>query len=109
MLLGQHEHSLDDKNRLTLPAKLRERLGGDVVITLGMDGCLFVYARGDWDALATRIGGLDSLSAASRQMQRHFFANNSKLNRTVGARLVIENARRHQLAPGGYFVRQTNL
>ena len=75
MLLGQHEHSLDDKNRLTLPAKLREQLGDDVVITRGMDGCLYLYARDAWEVLAARIGGLDSLSAASRQMQRHFFAN----------------------------------
>jgi MraZ protein len=89
MLLGQHEHSLDDKNRLTLPAKLRESLGGDVVVTLGMDGCLFVYARGDWDALAARIGGLDSLSAASRQMQRHFFANATAGELDKQGRIVI--------------------
>ena len=75
MLLGEHEHSLDDKNRLTLPAKLREQLGDHVVITRGMDGCLYVYARGAWDALAARIGSLDSLSADTRRMQRHFFVN----------------------------------
>ena len=75
MLLGEHEHSLDDKNRLTLPAKLREQLGDDVVITRGLDGCLYVYARGAWDVLAARIGGLDSLSADTRRMQRHFFVN----------------------------------
>ena len=89
MLLGQHEHSLDDKNRLTLPAKLRERLGGDVVITLGMDGCLYVYAREAWDALAARIAGLDSLSASSRQMQRHFFANATAGELDKQGRIVI--------------------
>ena len=62
MLLGEHEHSLDDKNRLTLPAKLREQLGDQVVITRGMDGCLYVYARAAFDALAARIGSLDPLS-----------------------------------------------
>ena len=75
MLLGQHEHSFDDKNRLTLPAKLREQLGDSVVVTRGMDGCLYVYARDAWDVLAARIGGLDTLSADTRRMQRHFFAN----------------------------------
>jgi MraZ protein len=74
MLLGEHEHSLDDKNRLTLPAKLREHLGDRVVVSRGMDGCLFAYARDDWETLADRIRALDPLSRESRVMQRHFFA-----------------------------------
>jgi MraZ protein len=75
MLLGQHEHSLDDKNRLTLPARYREELGDRVVVTVGLDGCLDAYAQADWDALSGRIRGLDSLSRESRLMQRHFFAH----------------------------------
>jgi MraZ protein len=74
MLLGEHEHSLDDKNRLTLPAKFREAFADGVVVTRGMDGCLFAYARGDWERLAERIGALDPLSRESRVMQRHFFS-----------------------------------
>jgi len=97
MLLGEHEHSLDDKNRLTLPAKLRERLGDHVVITRGMDGCLYVYARIEWDALADRIGSLDSLSADTREMQRHFFVNATaggldKQGRVVIPALLLERA-----------------
>jgi len=49
MLLGEYEHTLDDKNRLTLPAKVRQALGGGVVVTRGMDGCLFVFTREGWD------------------------------------------------------------
>ena len=54
-----------------------------------MDGCLYVYARGAWDVLASRIGGLDSLSADTRRMQRHFFvnANNAQLDKQ--GRVVI--------------------
>jgi MraZ protein len=89
MLLGEHEHSLDDKNRLTLPAKLREQLGDQVVITRGMDGCLYVYARAAWDALAARIGGLDSLSADTRSMQRHFFVNANAAELDKQGRVVI--------------------
>src|SRR5215218_251353 len=89
MLLGEHEHSLDDKNRLTLPAKLREQLGDHVVVTRGMDGCLYVYARDAWDALAARINALDSLSADSRRMQRHFFANASPGELDKQGRIVI--------------------
>jgi MraZ protein len=92
MLLGEHEHSLDDKNRLTLPAKLREQLGDQVVVTRGMDGCLYVYARGDWERLADRISGLDSLSVESRRMQRHFFANATAAGLDRQGRMVIPPA-----------------
>jgi MraZ protein len=74
MLLGEHEHSLDDKNRLTLPAKFRDAFTDGVVVTRGMDGCLYAYTRVDWDRLAQRIRELDPLSRESRVMQRHFFA-----------------------------------
>ena len=48
MLLGEYEHTIDDKNRLTLPAKFREELAAGVVVTRGMDGCLYAYPAGDW-------------------------------------------------------------
>jgi len=89
MLLGEYEHTIDDKNRLTLPAKFRQELASGVVVTRGMDGCLYVYARAGWDELADRISGLDSLSAASRQMQRHFFANATAVEPDKQGRVVI--------------------
>ena len=45
MLLGEHEHALDEKNRLTLPSKLRGAFGDGVVVTRGLDGCLLRVAR----------------------------------------------------------------
>ena len=51
MFLGEYEHTIDDKNRLTLPARFREALAGGVVLTRGLDDCLDVYARQDWNAL----------------------------------------------------------
>ncbi|HEY2327542.1 MAG TPA: division/cell wall cluster transcriptional repressor MraZ [Gaiellaceae bacterium] len=73
MLLGQHDHALDEKNRLTLPAKLREQLGDHVVVTRGLEGCLNVYAAKEWEALAGRVTSLDPLSRDGRQMRRFFF------------------------------------
>ena len=89
MLLGEHEHSLDDKNRLTLPAKLREQLGDHVVITRGMDGCLYVYARPEFDQLAARIGSLDGLARGRAPMQRHFFVNATAAELDKQGRVVI--------------------
>ncbi len=46
MLLGEHEHTIDDKNRLTLPAKFRHVFADGIVVTRGMDGCLVrLHAR----------------------------------------------------------------
>ncbi len=50
MLLGEFEHTIDDKNRLTLPAKFRSAFAGGIVVTRGMDGCLYAYAPDAWQA-----------------------------------------------------------
>ncbi len=76
MLLGEHDHTIDDKNRLTLPAKFRKAFSDGIVLTRGMDGCLYGYARRDWERLVrSRLATLDPLSKESRQMQRFFFSS----------------------------------
>jgi MraZ protein len=92
MLLGEHEHTLDDKNRLTLPAKLREQLGAHVVVSRGLDGCLYVYADGEWARLAERVGSLDPFSREARTMQRWFFASGSDAELDKQGRMVIPAA-----------------
>jgi MraZ protein len=89
MLLGEHEHTLDDKNRLTLPARLREQLGDRVVVTRGLDGCLYVYAAAEWARLAERVGALDPLSREARTMQRFFFASGAEAELDRQGRIVI--------------------
>ena len=75
MLLGEYEHALDDKNRLTLPARFRQAFADGVVITRGMDGCLVVYTREAWERFVEeRLQGLDPFSREARQMSRFLFA-----------------------------------
>ena len=89
MLLGEHEHALDDKNRLTLPARQRDQLGDRVVVTRGLDGCLYVYAAAEWAKLAERVGTLDPLSREARTMQRFFFASGTEADLDKQGRIVI--------------------
>lgn len=89
MLLGEFEHTLDEKNRLTLPAKFREAFADGVVVTRGMDGCLYAYARGDFDQLADRVRALDPLGRESRLMQRHFFSGASDAEPDKQGRIMI--------------------
>jgi MraZ protein len=89
MLLGEYDHTLDDKNRLTLPAKLREQLGEEVVITRGLDGCLFLYSKTAFAVLAERVGTLDPFSPDTRTMQRYFFTGSPPLELDRQGRMVI--------------------
>src|SRR5205085_12565847 len=75
MLLGEYEHTIDDKNRLTLPAKFRHRYAEGIVVTRGMDGCLFAYTPEDWERVVQdSLGTLNTLSQRGRRMQRFFFS-----------------------------------
>jgi MraZ protein len=93
MLLGEYEHTLDDKNRLTLPAKFRQALGGGVVVTRGMDGCLFVFTREDWDAfVSARLEGLNPFSREARQMSRFMFAGATETDLDKQGRIMLPSA-----------------
>jgi len=83
MFLGQYEHTIDSKGRLTLPAKFRPDLEAGVVVTLGLDGCLFVFPRSKWEELAARIEALPITNPDARNFARLMFANadDSELDR----------------------------
>jgi MraZ protein len=74
MFLGEHEHTLDEKGRLTLPARFRDSFPEGLVLSRGMDGCVYAYAKADWSELASRLAALDTLSKDDRMIQRHFFS-----------------------------------
>jgi MraZ protein len=93
MLLGEYEHTLDDKNRLTLPAKFRQALGDGVVVTRGMDGCLFVFTRGDWESFVSgRLEGLNPFSREARQMSRFMFAGATETELDKQGRIMVPPA-----------------
>jgi MraZ protein len=89
MFLGEHEHTLDEKGRLTLPAKLRDSFPEGLVLTRGMDGCVYAYAKGDWADLAARLSGLDLLSRDDRMIQRHFFSGAAEVVPDRQGRVMI--------------------
>ena len=75
MLLGEYEHTIDDKNRVTLPSRFRQMFAAGVVVTRGIDPCLAVYTRADWDEyVAAQLAGLSSFNREARQMRRYLFS-----------------------------------
>ncbi|MGI8859127.1 MAG: division/cell wall cluster transcriptional repressor MraZ [Rubrobacteraceae bacterium] len=73
-LLGEYEHTLDEKGRLTLPSRLRSYFEGGIVITKGVDRCLFAFPQDEWAAFKANIKANADLSAKGRQLSRMFFS-----------------------------------
>ena len=93
MLLGEFEHTIDDKNRLTLPARFRQALAGGLVVTRGMDGCLYAYSLEAWVRLVdSRLGSLDPLSEEGRKMQRFFFSGAAEATPDKQGRIMLPAA-----------------
>ena len=74
MFIGEYQHALDAKNRMIVPSKLREELGGKFVITKGLDGCLYAYPLTEWKILEEKLKKLPLTNKDARAFVRFFFA-----------------------------------
>ena len=72
MLMGEFQHNIDPKGRVTMPSRFREDLGDAFYVTKGLDGCLFVLSSAQWDKLTEKMGQLPISKA--RSLQRFFFS-----------------------------------
>jgi MraZ protein len=89
MFIGEYRHTLDAKNRLSLPAKFRKELGSSVIVTRGLDHCLFVYTKASWKKEAARIAGYSTGSAAGRGLSRLMLAGASEAEVDSAGRILI--------------------
>ena len=74
MFLGEFEHSLDDKGRLAIPARFRADVGEGLVLTRGLDRCLFAWPLAEWRVVAEKLGRLSLMHGEARRLQRLLFA-----------------------------------
>src|SRR5512140_1356671 len=72
MFFGSHQHTIDDKGRLTLPAKWRSELAGGVVVTRGLDDCLFIFPKAKFEAIAAEIDEQGIELGDARAWARYF-------------------------------------
>ncbi len=73
MFMGEYHHTIDDKGRLIIPSKIRGELGEKFIITRGLDNCLFVYPRDEWDHIITKYKELPNTKDA-RNFMRFFLS-----------------------------------
>lgn len=88
MFMGQYEHSIDTKGRIIIPAKYREDLGENFVVTRGLDGCLFLYPQTEWQNFVEKLQGLPS-SQNTRKMQRQFLSKAMEVSLDKQGRILI--------------------
>ena len=93
MLLGEYEHTIDDKNRLTLPAKFRREFEDGCVVSRGLDGCVYAWTPEGWDNYRESIlVAAHPFSQEGRRMQRHFFSGASETTPDKQGRVSIPPA-----------------
>lgn len=101
MFLGEFSHTIDEKGRLTLPSKWRTDLGHGVVVTRGVDKCLFVFTMPDFEKLAERIGALPMTQVEAREFSRHFFSGAADVELDKQGRILIPQSLREYAGLNG--------
>ena len=89
MFIGQYSNKIDEKNRLAIPVKFRSQLAGGAVITIGLDGCLFIYTTDEWDKLAQQLTTLPLTAANARAFSRFLLANATEIELDRQGRVVL--------------------
>lgn len=89
MLLGEYVHLLDSKRRLSLPSKFRKELGRKVVVTRGLDNCLFLYSLREWEKISERLGGLSFAQADTRGFNRFMLSGAIESDVDKAGRILI--------------------
>ena len=74
MLLGQYNHNIDEKGRVSVPAKFREELGMSFIVTKGLDNCLFAYSKEEWSKFEEKLKTLPLTNPNARNFIRFFFS-----------------------------------
>ena len=89
MLVGEYTHTIDPKKRLAIPAKLRKELGEEMVLTRGLDGCLFLFSSKEWGIFAEKIGQLSFVQKDTREFKRLFLSGAAEVETDQLGRILI--------------------
>src|SRR3989338_1511201 len=95
MLIGEYIHTVDEKNRISLPAKFRKDMGKKIIITPGLDSCLFIFTSKEWEKVSTQLSdsgqGLSFLKADQRTFNRNIFGQASEVEvDSIGRTFITE-------------------
>ncbi|MBO4678440.1 MAG: division/cell wall cluster transcriptional repressor MraZ [Lachnospiraceae bacterium] len=89
MFKGEFNHTIDEKGRLIIPAKLREGLGNEFVVTRGLDGCLFGYNNSEWEIFEDKLRKLPITNKDARTFQRYMLAGAASVEVDKQGRILL--------------------
>ena len=89
MLLGEYNNKLDDKGRVSVPAKFRDDLGHSFIVTKGLDNCLFAYSKEEWATFEAKLKSLPLTNPNARNFIRFFFAGATECETDKQGRINI--------------------
>jgi MraZ protein len=101
MFLGEFNHTVDEKGRITVPARFRPELALGVVVTRGLDGCLALYPNAEWDTLAQQLNTLPLTDRRARDFRRFMFGSASEAVPDRQGRVLIPGYLRQYAAIDG--------
>ena len=89
MLIGEYEHTIDVKGRLSMPSKLRRDMGEAFIVTKGLDGCLFAFSQEEWKNFETKLKSLPLSDKNARNFVRFFLAGATECEIDKQGRFLI--------------------
>ena len=89
MFMGEYNHTIDAKGRLIIPAKFRELLGEEFVLTKGLDGCLSIYPMDEWKAFEEKLRALPLTNKNARTFSRFFVAGATMCELDKQGRILV--------------------
>lgn len=89
MLIGEYTHTIDEKNRVALPAKFRSEMGKKIVITPGLDSCLFIFTLKEWQKIEEKLNQSSLLQADNRSFNRFMFGGATETEVDSNGRILL--------------------
>lgn len=89
MFMGEYQHSLDNKNRISVPAKFREKLGREFIMAKGLEGCIYVFTTEQWEVLANKLKELPFTDKDANAFVRFIFSGACEIEMDKQGRALI--------------------
>ena len=89
MFMGEYNHSIDAKGRLIIPSKFRDTLGDEFVVTKGLEGCLFVFEKYDFESFMDKLNEKSDLEAKVRKIKRFFISGAQEMEPDKQGRMLV--------------------
>ena len=89
MLIGEYIHAIDEKNRVSIPARFKAELGKKVVLAPGLDNSIFMFSLGEWEKISSKLAENSMLQADNRSFNRFMFGGAQEVDVDSAGRILI--------------------